>query len=221
MAIAGITYELSGAHDAPELFVNAIRPPGSHYLHNRYLVWRHGESRANVEDVIVSTLENGKSAYGLTRRGIRRVRKTAIGIRSAIERGAILFTSPFLRCVESAQIVAEELSIPHVVVTDALRERNFGRLEKKGAHHYARVYAVDAMRPRRALKGAEGVAAVRHRVAGFITHLERTYRGKMIILVTHADVGEILQATLFGLGPEAHRKLPKLKKAECRPLYAY
>lgn len=217
MAIAGI-YELACSFDDVPLLVGSLGP--GEYLGNRYFLVRHGESRANVENVIVSSVENGTGAYGLTRRGVRGIRTTAIRMRSMVDDGAFLFSSPLLRCVESSQIIAEELSVPHVVVVGALRERHFGKFEKKSTRHYRRVYAHDRTEPRRGLAGAESVMEVKHRVTGFVAHLERAYRGKTIVFVTHADVGEILQAALFGLGPEVHRKLPKLKKAECRAVYA-
>ncbi len=56
------------------------------------------------------------------------------------------------------------------------------------------------------------------RVTAFIADLERQHRDRDILLVSHGDTLQILQAGLAGLDPAAHRGLPHLETAEIRPV---
>jgi broad specificity phosphatase PhoE len=48
--------------------------------------------------------------------------------------------------------------------------------------------------------------------------LERRYSGRAILLVSHGDPLQILQAGFLLIDPSGHRSLPPLETAEIRPL---
>jgi glucosyl-3-phosphoglycerate phosphatase len=66
--------------------------------------------------------------------------------------------------------------------------------------------------------GAESVAAVLDRATGLVADLERRYAGRDILLVSHGDTLQILQAGFLGMDPAGHRRLPPLRVAEIRAL---
>ena len=66
--------------------------------------------------------------------------------------------------------------------------------------------------------GAEPAAAVLDRVTALITDLERRYADRDILLVSHGDTLQILQAGFLRMDPAAHRRLPHLGIAEIRAL---
>ena len=83
---------------------------------------RHGESDANVLGVI----SNRGSIHGLTERGRRQVEALAPDLQGAgVQR---MYTSPLLRAIETAGILAKALEV-EVEVTDALREFDCGIAE--------------------------------------------------------------------------------------------
>ena len=84
--------------------------------------------------------------------------------------------------------------------------------------YYQTVYALDRIHPEHRSFGVEGVGDVLARVTGLVRELEYTHIARTIVLVTHADVGEILQTAFMGLQPQEHRNLPKLRNAEPREL---
>src|SRR3989344_964104 len=80
------------------------------YLNNRYLIWRHGESYANKQGIIISALKNGERKCGLTEEGADQVRNsTGLAKQLGVGSDAIIYTSPFLRCAETAEIITREL----------------------------------------------------------------------------------------------------------------
>ncbi len=66
--------------------------------------------------------------------------------------------------------------------------------------------------------GVELAAAVLDRVTALIARLERRYSERDILLVSHGDTLQILQAGFLRLAPCAHRRLPHLATAEIREL---
>jgi broad specificity phosphatase PhoE len=65
----------------------------------------------------------------------------------------------------------------------------------------------------------EPVAAVLDRATGFIADLERQHSGRDILLVSHGDTLQILQAGFLRIDPSRHRSLPHLATAEFRRLH--
>ncbi len=64
----------------------------------------------------------------------------------------------------------------------------------------------------------EPTAAVLDRATGLVADLERRYVGRDILLVSHGDTLQILQAGFLRMDPAAHRRLPPLGIAEIRAL---
>jgi broad specificity phosphatase PhoE len=56
------------------------------------------------------------------------------------------------------------------------------------------------------------------RVTALIADLERRYSGRDILLVSHGDTLQILQAGFLRMDPARHRSVPHLATAEIRPL---
>lgn len=187
-------------------------------LNNHYFIWRHGQSEANVAEVIVSKLENGAKGFGLTEEGFRQVRREAT-ITHLLSRGifgsdGLIYTSPFLRCLQTAEQIARITGLSKIVVANELRERDFGQLEGKSADWYKEVYQADRIYSDHRLFGVETTQEVLVRARSLIDRLEESYQVRRIILVTHADVGEILMTYFLGLNPQEHRLLPKLQNAK-------
>lgn len=189
-------------------------------LKNRYIVWRHGQSEANAQEIIISKPENGIDNFGLTQLGVRQVRRTAMLAKwdRLIDDHSLIYSSPFLRCVQTANEIVSIIGIPGVVIADELRERNFGSLEGTGKEGYRKVYEWDRQISEHKLWGVESIREVSQRANTFISTLEARHTNRRIVLVTHADIGEILQAAFLGLPPETHRLLPKLGSSEPREL---
>ena len=195
-------------------------------LANNFSVMRHGQSKANVEGIIVSRVENDRSGdYGLTELGRKQALTAAQGC--GLPAGTLIFSSDFARARQTARIVRDHLGAVDVVLAQALRERCFGAWEGTSTDNYARVWAADeagtgeagATQPDGGQPdGVEPASAVLDRATALVADLERRYSGRDILLVSHGDTLQILQAGFLRMDPSRHRSLPALETAEIRQL---
>jgi broad specificity phosphatase PhoE len=200
------------AADCPANHLDAVDRLG-----NTYSVMRHGQSKANVAGLIVSRIETDRRGdYGLSELGRAQALEAARACRLPAD--TLICTSDFSRARQTAEIMREHLGAPEVIVTDALRERCFGDLEGTSAGNYARVWTADEAGAGYGDSGIEPAAAVLDRATALIADLERRYAGRDILLVSHGDTLQILQAGFLRLDPARHRSVSHLETAEIREL---
>jgi probable phosphoglycerate mutase len=188
-------------------------------LKNTYYAFRHGQSRANVEGIIISDPAIGTVEYGLTDEGRAQVRASLSTI-SAFNADTILVSSDFRRARETAEIIQHTIGAVPVVFDIRLRERFFGEWEGKAHVHYSKAWKKDVFDPNREFNGAECSSAVRNRMWAVVRSLEKKYEGRTIVLVSHGDPLMLLQTAFNNIGPEHHRSLPYIETAGCRKLNA-
>ena len=190
---------------------------GTDRLANRFSAMRHGQSKANVGGIIVSRIESDRRGdYGLSELGRQQALAAARGC--GLPADTIICSSDFARARQTAQIVRAQLGAAEVVIAEALRERCFGDWEGTATGNYARVWAADEANPGHANGNVESAAAVLDRATAFVADLDRRYSGRDILLVSHGDTLQILQAGFLQLDPSGHRRLPALETAEIRRL---
>jgi broad specificity phosphatase PhoE len=186
-------------------------------LANRFSIMRHGQSKANARGIIVSRIENDRRGdFGLTELGRQQV--LAAAQRCGLPAGTVICSSDFSRARQTAEIVRACLAAAEVVLAEALRERCFGDWEGTSTANYARVWTADEASAGRADGNIEPAAAVLDRTTTFIMELEGRYSGRDILLVSHGDTLQILQAGFLRVDPSRHRSLPDLATAEIRRL---
>lgn len=186
-------------------------------LANRFGAMRHAHSKANARGIIVSRIETDRAGdYGLTEQGRQQALTAARGC--GLPADTVICSSDFRRAIQTAQIVRAQLGAPEVVIAAELRERCFGDWEGSATRNYAYVWAADEIDPDQADRHVEPAAAVLDRVTAFVAELERQHHGRDILLVSHGDTLQILQAGFAGVDPSRHRTLPHLGTAEIRPL---
>jgi broad specificity phosphatase PhoE len=203
---------------------------GTDRLANRFRVMRHGQSKANEAGIIVAAIESDRRGdYGLSELGLRQARAAADAC--GLPADTVICSSDFARARQTAEIVRARLGAAEVTVAEALRERGFGDLEGATVASYARVWEADETDKAHAAHeagadgagagralGVEPAAAVLDRVTALVAGLERRYSGRDILLVSHGDTLQILEAGFLRLDPTRHRRLPPLATAEIREL---
>ena len=182
-------------------------------LNNRYFVMRHGQSKANLAGIIVSRVETDASGdYGLSEAGRDQVLAAARS--GQLPAGTLVCSSDFARAVQTARIMAEYLGSSPVRETAALRERSFGTWEGTSVENYRKVWAADEAAA--SSNGVEPPCAVLDRATAFLLELEGQHADRDILLVSHGDTLQILQAGFGRMDPARHRRLPHLETAEIR-----
>jgi probable phosphoglycerate mutase len=135
---------------------------------------------------------------------------------SALPSDTVICCSGFARAVQTAQIVSTALGAADAVVSAALRERCFGDWDGTTSDNYVAVWAADKANPDHSERHVEPVSAVLARATAFIIALEQRYSGRDILLISHGDTLQILQAGFLRMNPGQHRALPPFEPAEIR-----
>lgn len=178
---------------------------------------RHGQSLANTAGLIVSHPANGINNYGLSDKGRQQV-KTGINA-SALPSTIRLFSSDFMRALETAEIVHQSLGCTQPVTFDKrLRERHFGELELGPDTRYPEIWALDQNDPDHCEHGVESVQSVIQRASAVVLECEERFDAETCLLIAHGDILQILQTTFSGIPAALHRQLPHLETAEVREL---
>ncbi len=189
-------------------------------LSNRFFVLRHGHSLANKAGKIASENQNGITKYGLSKTGKQEVMVT---VYTAVQKGIIgpaclIYSSPFLRTKDTAHIVAKLLAQSLITYDERLRERFYGKLELTSVKNYRKVWKEDFLNPEHHEWGVESVFEVLDRSTSLVSEINRARVGQNIILITHGDVGQILESGFLRQNPKNHRLLRPLKTGELREL---
>lgn len=178
---------------------------------------RHGQSLANEQGIIISHPTNGRLAeYGLSKIGQDQVEASAKN--SVLDSTTLIYASDFTRAHQTAEIVRQAIGAGNIVATEALHERYFGDWEKTAHTNYEKVWQFDQTAADYHENNVEPLAFVLARTLRLIASIEREYQNRDILLVSHGDTLQILQAGLGGYSPTKHRDLPHLETAEIRRL---
>ncbi len=186
-------------------------------MKNRYYAFRHGQSRANVEGIIISDPAVGTKEYGLTEEG-RRQAKASVAKLSQLVSDPLIISSDFRRAAETAELVRDALGVESILFDVRLRERFFGEWEGTCHANYSTAWKRDEFDPDQDYKGAESGCAVQERMWAVIESLEAEYEGRNIILVSHGDPLMLLQTAFVNMNPGMHRSLPYIETAGWRLL---
>ena len=170
---------------------------------NTYFMMRHGEAENNVQDIFDPSDEK---KFPLTAQGREEVRASAEKLKAKnITR---IFSSPFARTKETAEMLASELGIqPDAIVYDErLRELGFGSFAGQGNMQaylaYRAAHAYDEPLP-----GGESFQDAKRRLGDFLYELERGFSGENILIVAHGLASEVIPAVALGADKAESKKL--------------
>ncbi|HNW05392.1 MAG TPA: histidine phosphatase family protein [archaeon] len=184
-------------------------------MKNTYFLMRHGQSTGNVKHIIVSDPKNGVPHYGLSAFGKQQA-LDSIRSNKDLDKHTIIYSSDFKRARETAEIVRDHIKAKPIILTKALRERNFGKFEKKDyTNFYLKVWECDFTG--KPFKGIESVYSIANRFRELLDDLEKKHKGKKILLVTHGDVASVGLTVFNNKDPKYHNKIySSLKTAEIK-----
>lgn len=188
---------------------------------NKYFIIRHGESKANVANILLSHPKKGTVSFGLSPKGKKQVEISVLKNRknNVLDANVIIYSSDFLRARETAEIARKLLGIKKKInFHKNLRERYFGKYDKTSLDNIKIVWEHDRKNANHKHQGAESPNKVLKRTLILISQLEKKYKNKKILLVSHGDVLQILYTHVSGKPVSHHRIIPHLETAEIREL---
>jgi len=163
-------------------------------LNNTYFILRHGGSKCNVEEFVCSWPEKIDSP--LTEEGKKQIGNVVPRIKK--EKIDLVFSSDLLRTKQTAQIVSKALGLK-VKFDKRLREYDFGIFNGKPAEEWHNFFKdgkdVFYKRP----PGGESRRDIRKRMLDFIKEIDKKYKDKRILIVSHREPLLELQCGLMGL----------------------
>ncbi len=157
---------------------------------NTYFVMRHGEAENNVLHVANSDISKN---FSLTDAGKKKVEIS--GQKLVAEKIDMIYTSPFYRTKESANILGKILSISekNIIEDDRLREYDFGDFDGKNMSEFLS-YRQANMSYHTKIPGGESFIDAKKRFGDFLFQIDQKNTNKNILIVTHGVGLETLPA---------------------------
>jgi len=149
-------------------------------LNNRYYILRHGEAKSNVENIVSCWPEKFKNA--LTKNGREQIESVAKKLEN--KNINLIFASPLLRTKESAEIAGKILKIKPKF-DGRLRELEFGIFNGKQENRFMKYFNEMAERLKKKAPGGENYTEVSKRIWQFFSEINRKYKGKNILIISH------------------------------------
>ncbi|MEK7463660.1 MAG: class I tRNA ligase family protein [Patescibacteria group bacterium] len=165
---------------------------------NTYYVCRHGEAENNAKMIISSLAEN---PHHLTDKGKKQAEDAGKWLTS--KKIDLIFTSPFVRTRETAEIIAKKIGIDKkkIISEPKICEINTGIWNGKGFNDFISSFGHES-RFTETPEGGENYADIKKRVGDFLYSLEKKYEGKNILIVSHDTPLFLLDAAAQGLDRE-------------------
>lgn len=187
-------------------------------LNNQYYFLRHGEAISNVKSLNSSWPEKFKNP--ITKNGAKEVKMSLKRLKQ--HDVDLIFSSDLLRTKQTAALASKSLKIKPVLDT-RLREMDFGSLN--GTHNgmtLEELFHSKSATKNHKLKKMETYQSVLKRVTSFLKELEKKYKNKTILIVSHQAPLWILENKINGFTLEEGLTLvPKhkrIKRGELRKI---
>lgn len=188
---------------------------------NKYFIMRHGEATNNVSDVISISYNNDNH---LTEKGKQQVTESANELKN--KKIDLIISSPFVRTMETSEVVASVIGLDKngIIVDDRLHEMSVPMYEGKSWKEYHDNYPNTIEFFYKTFEGNESYNDMKKRTMSFIYDIEKKYKNKNILFITHGGPSWLAFAGNLGYGPQETLDMVKgknfvyLKNGEVAPL---
>ena len=158
---------------------------------NQILLVRHGQDIDNLNGVL-----NGHRNQPLTSLGEEQA--TLVAQKLLKEKIDRIFSSPLTRARQTAQAISSTLDIPFTI-EPLLIERDFGSMTGKSISSIKELPDDQLIKTARVnyflrAQGAESFEETYARAVSLLLELHRNWPDQKLLLVTHGDIGKMIQA---------------------------
>ncbi len=170
-------------------------------MRNQYYILRHGKSVRNVQRVASCWPE--KIKHPLIPEGIRQIKEAAKELKN--EKIDFIFNSDLLRTKQTAEIVSKEIGIKPKI-DKRLREVNVGIFNGKPTDDVERLLGEEKLSPQEYYKKrfekappkGENYVHLEKRMKSFLKDMEKRYKNKNILVVSHQRPLTFLEKAFHG-----------------------
>jgi len=192
--------------DNERIFVDSIETLKRYTKTNKntFFFARHGEAESNAKGICSSDVN---APYKLTEKG----RKQAVEMGKKLKHKNIdtIYTSPYLRTKETAEIIAEVLGFPKekIVVDDRVHEFNFGDFNEKPFSDYLDYESKYLLTYDTPMPNGESYLDSKKRFGDFTYDIDTKHTDSNILVVTHGIGAEVFQAVHEGADMERSKEI--------------
>ncbi len=153
-------------------------------MRNKYILLRHGETKYQEENIPVIYSKEENPTIPLTGNGKEKIKKVAKELKTkSID---LIYSSPFKRAEQTASIIAEELGLK-VNFDKRLIDTDFGIFHGRPITEYYDYFTKEKDRFLERSPQGENWTDVQERVLEFIKEIDKKYKDKKILIVSHGD----------------------------------
>jgi len=190
-------------------------------MQNNYFILRHGETPYQLQNEIILYPWPEPEPILLTKRGKEQIKKIAEKLKK--EKIDLIFSSDIPRTRQTAEIVSQELGGVEIIFDKRLREKDAGIFKGRPKKEYNEFFSKKEKKEKftKSPPGGESWNEVKKRMLQFINEVDRKYKGKNILIVSHGCPLWLLQGGVKGLDEDEllkQRAVLQLKVGELRKL---
>ena len=182
-------------------------------LRNHYYIMRHAQAISNVRAICSCWPEKFKNPLTILGREI--VRESAEKLKNTLDSEGqsvdLIFASPLLRTEQTAEIVGKMLKVKPKL-DKRLREIGFGIFNKKKLESMWKYFKTEEERIRQRPPKGETYSEILDRMLDFLKDIDKKYKGRNILIVSHECPLFLLQGKVMGLSIKETIKKFSLEK---------
>ena len=176
-------------------------------LNNTYFLLRHGQARSNKHSFVSCWPE--KVYNPLTQKGIKKIKEVALILKK--EKIDLIFASDLLRTKQTAEIIAKIVGL-HAVFDKILREIKFGKFNGGPGEKWEEFFETIRNKKSGKFYGMENYKDIGKRTKIFIEKINKKYKNKKILIVSHGATAFSLESIMRNLS----EKQKKIRKEELK-----
>lgn len=167
---------------------------------------RHGESESNAEGLVA-----GQTDTPLTEKGMQQAHEAAEWAAEQNMQFDIIVSSPLIRSLNTAKIIARKLHFPSdsIQIDNRLAERNCGDFEGKPIDDYYEMPESISVKDH----GVESLEALHERAMDVLQWLKDDHPDETILLVSHSGIGKMFRIVAEGRDASEFDKTVSLPNA--------
>ena len=173
-------------------------------LNNKYFLLRHGQAVSNVINILSCWPEEFYNP--LTSKGIKQIQKTAKKFKKTnID---FIYSSDLLRTKQTAEIITKEINNKNLSTSKQikydkrLREYDFGKFNGTFLREFYYILPDHKNRFYKKISGVETYSQIQKRALSFLWEMEKKYKNKNILIVSHQVPITLLLGKIQGLNQE-------------------
>ncbi len=165
------------------------------FFKNTLYFMRHGQALSNQNQIVSSSVPE-KFYNPLTKKGYLQSKKSAKQLKK--EKIDLIFASELLRVRQTAEIVSKIVKAP-IYYDSRLNEINFGVFDGGPIENWRKFFENYDDFYFKKPEGGESRFEVRNRILNFIEEINKKYKNKKILIVSHGDTIWMAESALLNL----------------------